>query len=139
MPGATTASSMTAPRARLQCSRLAIMLILALACVGLPAAADGAVASAATSYGVRGENILVRSGTAPCARYPSQTNCYHIVDHLYRSRGDRITPSCQKQGQTIGTNPWWVWGRTSHGHWGWMASWWINYPYNKLPGVPVCT
>ena len=138
MTEATTASRNAAPAGQ-RWGRLVIALALAVACVGLPAAAGTSAASAATTYGVRGENILVRSGTAPCANYPSQSNCYNIVDHLSRSHGDRITPYCQKKGQTIGTNPYWVWSRTPRGHVGWVASWWIDYPYNVLPGVPICS
>ena len=81
-------------------------------------------------------NVIVRTGGGvACVNYPSTTNCPTFVQYV--QGGNSVTVFCQTRGQTVGTNPWWVYLRTAQGRYGFMASWWIDYPYNVLPGVPT--
>ncbi|MFE1415239.1 hypothetical protein ACFW6F_31255 [Streptomyces sp. NPDC058746] len=76
-----------------------------------------------------------KSNTA-CQTYPSSVNCRPVIDTI--NVGDRFLPACQCKGDTVGSNPYWVYGASSHGTSGWILSWWIDNPYDVLPGVPDC-
>lgn len=53
--------------------------------------------------------------------------------------GDQLEVTCQTRGETVGTNPNWVFVENrTRGFDGWMASYWISHPDNWLPGVPQC-
>lgn len=99
-------------------------------------AAGGVVPEPTTSYGITTNGLKVRGDNNSCRKYPSSANCSPVVDTM--KIGDRIMPNCQKAGQTVGSNPYWVYGRTTHNKTGWIPSWWIDYPDNVLPGVPIC-
>jgi hypothetical protein len=46
---------------------------------------------------------------------------------------------CQKIGQKIGVNPYWVLVNDfTQPNTGWLASYFIDYPTNRLPDVPDC-
>ncbi|MFD7629801.1 hypothetical protein ACFV7Q_27900 [Streptomyces sp. NPDC059851] len=46
---------------------------------------------------------------------------------------------CQKQGQNIGGNPYWLLVNDyTDSNTGWIASYYIAYPDNRLPDVPDC-
>ncbi|WP_175411166.1 hypothetical protein [Streptomyces sp. TRM64462] len=72
-----------------------------------------------------------------CPEHPSPGNCPKVTG---RSQpGDRLQVTCQTRGQTVGSNPYWVYvDNLTRGFHGWMASYYIAHPDNWLPGVPQC-
>ncbi|MFC7484702.1 hypothetical protein ACFQX7_38290 [Luedemannella flava] len=93
--------------------------------------------AAATYYTwTNGVNVRYNGGNPPaCFAYPGPYNCPSIVGQVHS--WEPITVHCQKIGEVIGGNPYWLWVMTPK-HWGFMSSYYINYPYNRLPDVPDC-
>lgn len=102
-----------------------------------PETGPGQPANGTKAYGVTKNAVEVRATSATCQSHPSVTNCASVIGTM--NIGNTITPYCQKSGQTVGSNPWWVYGRTGNGLTGWIPSWWIDYPDNVLPGVATCS
>ncbi|BCB83918.1 hypothetical protein [Phytohabitans suffuscus] len=71
-----------------------------------------------------------------CRELPGTARCTAIMDQV--NPWDAIGVYCQKPGQVIGGNPYWLWVITPRGVRGWMASYYINYPDNRLPNIPDC-
>ena len=82
------------------------------------------------------DNPNVRQSNATCYASPGTTNCPTILGQV--QTGETISPACQKPGQMIETNPYWLYVSLSGGRTGWIASWYVNYPDNVLPAVPLC-
>ncbi|MGW4463660.1 FG-GAP-like repeat-containing protein [Micromonospora sp. NPDC004704] len=91
---------------------------------------------AATTYTVWVDGVNVGTTNAACEASPSTTTCATPIDVL--NNGDMFTPVCQRLGQTVSGNPYWVYGVTSHGSTGWIANWWMDYPDNRLPYLALC-
>jgi hypothetical protein len=51
--------------------------------------------------------------------------------------GQAFEAVCQKQGQNVSGNPWWVYITRGDSR-GFIASYYVDHPDNQLPGVPVC-
>ncbi|HZP55141.1 hypothetical protein [Actinocrinis sp.] len=129
-------------------------VVAATAALGGAVAAVGGVAgpaSAATvrpatvrphaaDYRVWATNVNIRESTwdpATCALSPSVANCPDIQGQA--QPGHDIYVLCQRAGQTVGGNPYWVNVQdNTNGAIGWMASYYIDYPDNRLPNVPDC-
>ncbi|MCL7427158.1 hypothetical protein ACFVP3_30440 [Streptomyces sp. NPDC057806] len=80
-------------------------------------------------------NDLKRVNGWACGESPSTTNCPDVTGQA--QPGDQLEVHCQTLGQTIGSNPYWVFvDNHTRGTYGWMASYFIAHPDNKLPGVP---
>ncbi|MGY0230664.1 hypothetical protein PT931_02675 [Longispora urticae] len=88
------------------------------------------------SHSVRSNAITVGANVAACRNWPSAANCSPAVGVM--NIRDRIYPICQRSGQAVGSNPWWVYGTTTNGLTGWIPSWWIDYPADFLSGVAIC-
>jgi hypothetical protein len=86
-------------------------------------------------YGVWATNVNVRAESTACYNYPSTTNCTPVIQQV--SSPQQVWVYCQKAGQTIGINPYWVLVDTSQ-NLGWMASYYIDNATNWIDGVPVC-
>ncbi|HZM80336.1 MAG TPA: hypothetical protein VFC19_31760 [Candidatus Limnocylindrales bacterium] len=86
-------------------------------------------------YGVWATNVNVRQNNSACAYYPSTTNCPVILTTV--SAPEQVYVYCQKAGQTIVINPYWVYVY-AHGYIGWMASYYIDNATNWIDGVPYC-
>jgi hypothetical protein len=91
-------------------------------------------------YRVWATNVNIRENTgdpATCALSPSVADCPDIQGRAQPS--DDVDVLCQRIGQTVGGNPYWVNVEDiSNGATGWMASYYIDYPDNRLPNVPDC-
>ena len=124
------------------------------AALGGVLAVVGAVAGPASAATVRPEtvqphtghfrvwatNVSIRESTwnpTTCALSPSVANCPDVQGQA--QPGDDLLVACQRIGQTVGGNPYWVNVEDlSNGATGWMASYYIDYPDNRLPNVPDC-
>jgi len=89
------------------------------------------------SYRARESGIAVRNGGAACAAQPGTGTCNQILLRL--REGQRVFPICQRRGQLVGRNSYWLYADGPRGNRGWVASWYLDYPSNRLPGVPDCT
>ncbi|MET9147748.1 SH3 domain-containing protein [Streptomyces sp. NPDC058319] len=70
-----------------------------------------------------------------CGRHPSVANCPDVRERL--QPGKQFYVYCQGPGQTVGGNPYWLM-INSDTTTGWMASYYVAYPDNRLPDVPDC-
>ncbi len=77
------------------------------------------------------------SNQTACSTYPSTANRPDVRQQVQPHHQFHVY--CQKQGQTIGGNPYWllVNDYTAPGT-GWIASYYIGYRANRLPDVPGC-
>ncbi|WP_431921670.1 FG-GAP-like repeat-containing protein [Micromonospora wenchangensis] len=91
---------------------------------------------AQTTYTVWTDGVIVTATNATCEGAPSTTNCATVIDTLFT--GSMFTPICQRTGQTVSGNPYWVYGISSNGQTGWMPAWWMDYPDNRLPNLALC-
>ena len=111
-------------------------VVLAVAMAGGCDRTD-ASAHARGAYKVREAGVALRSGGPECAAHPGPATC---PTELTRLRdGQRLFPVCQQGGQTVGHNPFWLYAIGPRGNRGWVPSWYLDYPANRLPGVPECT
>ena len=92
------------------------------------------------TYRVWATNVNIRENTfdpTSCSGSPSVGNCPNIQGTAQPA--DTIDVLCQRTGQTIGGNPYWLnVTDLSNGATGWMASYYIDYPANRLPNVGDC-
>jgi hypothetical protein len=88
-------------------------------------------------YSVRESGVALRDGTAACATNPGTGNCGNVLTGL--EPGDWVYPLCQREGQLVGQNSWWVYAEGPGGNVGWVASWYLDCPSNILPGIDECT
>lgn len=88
-------------------------------------------------YKAREAGVALRNGGADCAASPGTGNCPDVLLGLKESQ--RVYPICQRQGQLVGSNPWWLYADGPRGRRGWVSSWYLDHPSNRLPGVPDCT
>ncbi|MFF3349474.1 hypothetical protein [Streptomyces sp. NPDC002779] len=105
--------------------------------VGQAASGELAAGSFFTTWAsdVNMRNDLQRVNGWACGESPSTTNCPDVTGQA--QPGDRLEVHCQTLGQTVGSNPYWVFvDNHTRGTYGWMASYFIAHPDNKLPGVP---
>ena len=91
-------------------------------------------------YHVWATNVNLRANEANqvvCSNFPSTTNCPNIRQ---RVQPDHVLyVYCQKIGQKININPYWVLVNDfTQPNTGWLASYYIDYPANRLPDVPDC-
>lgn len=89
------------------------------------------------SYTVREAGVRLRSGPAACNDTPGTGNCPDVLAGL--EPGDKLYPVCQSKGQLVGRNAWWVYVDAPGGNRGWVASWYLTCPTNRLPEVDDCT
>lgn len=89
------------------------------------------------SYTVREAGVRLRAGPAACDETPGTGNCPHVLAGL--EPGDKLYPICQSKGQLVGRNSWWVYVHAPGGNRGWVASWFLTCPTNRLPEVDDCT
>jgi hypothetical protein len=89
------------------------------------------------SYTVRESGVAMRAGPAACAAHPGTGSCPDVL--LGLRPGQRLYPVCQRRGQMVGRNPYWLYASGPRGKRGWVASWYIDHPANRLPGVADCT
>ncbi|MEV0607138.1 FG-GAP-like repeat-containing protein [Polymorphospora rubra] len=94
------------------------------------------IAETRTTYTVWVNNVNVSETSTGCEAAPSTTNCATPIDVL--NNGDMFTPICQRTGQVVNNNPYWVYGVSSNGQTGWIANWWMDYPDNRLPHLAIC-
>lgn len=87
-------------------------------------------------YTVWESPVDVRGDSDACRTSPSRATCTPVLGQL--QFGDAISPTCQKEGELVGENTWWVFGATSTGVTGWLPSWHLKYPDPVLPNVPNC-
>lgn len=74
---------------------------------------------------------------ATCSRNPSVSNCPNVRQRVQPHH--QLYVYCQKQGQNIGGNPYWLLVNDyTMPNTGWIASYYIAYPDNRLPDVPDC-
>ncbi|MEU0674707.1 hypothetical protein ABZ330_17775 [Streptomyces sp. NPDC006172] len=74
---------------------------------------------------------------ATCSRYPSVRTCPDVRQRVQPHH--QLYVYCQKQGQTVGGNPYWLLVNDyTDSNTGWLASYYIDYPDNRLPDVPDC-
>jgi hypothetical protein len=88
------------------------------------------------SYTVRESGVRLRAGPAACQDTPGTGNCPDVLAGL--SPGDHLYPVCQRKGQAVGQNSWWVYVDAPRGRRGWVASWFLTCPTNILPEVDEC-
>lgn len=88
-------------------------------------------------YSVRESGVALRGGSAACAENPGTGNCSNVL--LGLEVGDWVYPLCQRRGQLVGRNDWWVYVDGPGGNTGWVASWYLDCPTNLLPGIDECT
>jgi hypothetical protein len=105
-----------------------------------PAVAAPAHQSAAADryYHTWATNVNVRVSNADpdgCGRYPSVATCPDVRGQV--QPGTQFYVYCQGHGQTVGGNPYWLMIGTDTMT-GWMASYYVAYPDNRLPDVPDC-
>ncbi|WIX81237.1 hypothetical protein QRX50_10965 [Amycolatopsis carbonis] len=121
--------------------------LLTTAVVG-ESSADTAVPQSARSvnatYHTWAADVNARGGGevhwSQCANYPSTTNCDWVIGKVSQDWG--LDVICQRAGQTIGGNPYWVLVDThvpagAYAYQAWIASYYIDYPSNQLP-VRTC-
>lgn len=89
------------------------------------------------SYTVREAGVRLRSGPAACNDTPGTGNCPDVLAGL--EPGDKLYPVCQSKGELVGRNAWWVYVDAPGGNRGWVASWYLTCPTNRLPEVDDCT
>ncbi|HEY0641314.1 MAG TPA: hypothetical protein VGD67_27105 [Pseudonocardiaceae bacterium] len=89
------------------------------------------------SYRTREGGVSVRTGDERCAANPGPAACSTVLYSL--REGQRIYPICQRRGEAVATNSWWIYADAPRGHRGWVASWYLDHPTNRLPGLPTCT
>jgi hypothetical protein len=89
------------------------------------------------SYSVRESGVALRDGGAACGGYPGTGNCPSVLSGL--RPGNKLYPLCQRRGQLVGENSWWVYVDAPSGNRGWVASWFLTCPTNRLPGIDDCT
>jgi len=89
------------------------------------------------SYGARESGLAMRTGDADCAASPGPTTCPEVL--LSLREGQRVYPICQRRGQPVESNAWWLYADGPRGKRGWVSSWYLDHPTNRLPGVPTCT
>ncbi|WP_151485036.1 hypothetical protein [Streptomyces albicerus] len=99
-------------------------------------ASDGT--SARASFTVWATDVNVRDNPADpatCDGFPSPANCPAVAGQLQPNQPFEAV--CQKQGETVGGNPWWVYISRGDSR-GYIASHYVDHPDDQLPGVPVC-
>lgn len=89
------------------------------------------------SYSVREPGVSLRVGGAACGAQPGTGNCPNVLVGL--RPGNKLYPLCQRRGQLVGHNSWWVYADAPGGNRGWVASWYLTCPTNRLPGIADCT
>jgi hypothetical protein len=89
------------------------------------------------SYNVRESGVRLRGGGEACQNEPGTGNCPDVLAGL--EVGDHLYPVCQSRGQLVGENRWWVYVDAPGGNRGWVASWFLTCPTNRLPEVDDCT
>lgn len=89
------------------------------------------------SYSVRESGVSLRVGGAACGQVPGTGNCPTVLMGL--QPGDKLYPHCQLRGQLVASNSWWVYVDAPSGNRGWVASWFLTCPTNRLPGIDNCT
>jgi len=82
------------------------------------------------SYTVRESGVRLRTGPASCHDAPGTGNCDVLAG---------LEPGDQRKGQLVGRNSWWVYVDAPGGNVGWVASWYLTCPTNRLPEVADCT
>ncbi|MPY62239.1 hypothetical protein [Streptomyces spongiae] len=95
-------------------------------------------ASARASFTVWATDVNVRdnpSDPATCDGFPSPANCPAVAGNLQPNQPFEAV--CQKQGEPVGGNPWWVYITRGDSR-GYIASHYVDTPDDQLPGVPVC-
>ncbi|WP_328773779.1 hypothetical protein [Streptomyces sp. NBC_00286] len=128
--------------------RLRTALGAALAATALTAGLAGPAAASAgdtsdgassrASFTVWATDVNVRDNPGnpgACDAFPSPGNCPVVAGQL--QPGQAFEAVCQKQGQNVGGNPWWVYITRGDSR-GFIASYYVDHPDNQLPGVPVC-
>lgn len=101
-------------------------------------AGSASAAQADRYYRTWATDVNVRvSEAAPstCGRHPSVANCPDVRERLQPSK--QFYVYCQGPGQTVGGNPYWLMINTDTTT-GWIASYFVDYPDNRLPDVPDC-
>jgi hypothetical protein len=88
------------------------------------------------SYTVRESGVRLRTGSSACHEAPGSGNCGVLAG---LEPGDHLYPICQRKGQLVGRNSWWVYVDAPSGDTGWVASWYLTCPTNRLPEVDDCT
>lgn len=89
------------------------------------------------SYTVRESGVALRGGPAACGTRPGTGSCPDVLFGL--RPGQKVYPICQRRGQRVGSNPYWVYVDGPRGNRGWVSSWYLDWPANRLPGIPDCT
>ena len=89
------------------------------------------------SYSVREAGVALRDGGSACGTVPGRGNCPRVL--LGLRPGNKLYPLCQRRGQLVGRNSWWVYVDAPGGNRGWVASWFLTCPTNRLPGIDDCT
>lgn len=89
------------------------------------------------SYSVRESGVSLRTGGTACGTEPGTGNCPNVLMGL--QPGNKLYPLCQRRGQLVGSNSWWVYVAAPRGNRGWVASWFLTCPTNRLPGIDDCT
>ncbi|MPZ79906.1 MAG: hypothetical protein GEV28_05700 [Actinophytocola sp.] len=89
------------------------------------------------SYSVRESGVSLRDGGSACGDEPGTGNCPDVL--LGLEPGNKVYPLCQRRGQQVGENSWWVYVDAPGGSRGWVASWFLTCPTNRLPGIDDCT
>lgn len=89
------------------------------------------------SYTVREAGVNFRAGGQACANHPGPASCPAVLAGL--RPGQRLYPICQQHGQLVGRNDYWVHAWGPRGRVGWVSSWYLSYPANRLPELPDCT
>ncbi|MCK8677022.1 hypothetical protein [Streptomyces lichenis] len=121
---------------------VAVTASTAAALLASPLAATTASAAPAADrmYRTWATNVNLRSNEGnptACSSHPSTTNCPNVRQQVQPSH--QLYVYCQKQGQTVGGNPYWVLVNDyTAPNTGWIASYYIDYPANRLPDVPDC-
>ncbi|MFJ2610499.1 hypothetical protein ACIO13_36940 [Streptomyces sp. NPDC087425] len=99
----------------------------------------GAAPASDRYYQTWATDVNVRVSNADpegCGRRPSVANCPDVRGRV--QPGTQFYVYCQGPGgQTVGGNPYWLMIGTDRLT-GWMASYYVDYPNNRLPDVPDC-
>lgn len=117
---------------------------LTLATASLLTQVGAAAAPAPPKFEVWASNVNVRGSydaTGPCwssPPRPSPTNCERIMGQF--DPGYRFPVYCQVTNPqaVVGGNPYWVKTEVPDLSTGWIASYFVKNPDNRLPGVPDC-
>ena len=87
-------------------------------------------------YGVWAYGVNVRADQSEqCYDFPGPLRCPRIVTTV--SAPQQVYLTCQKAGETVGGNPYWVF-MNMPGFTGWMASYYTNNATDWIDGLPVC-